>query len=101
MVANQRQINGFQQTAEIDRVSSGTEMPMSLAITSFALGPLRVVVVDALWWRAIRQQDWSLRQKATAARPTEGCPTAQRQEHDQQDRRTEILLTQGRAAPLD
>ncbi len=57
MVANQRQINGFQHTAEIDRVSSGTEMPMSLAITSFALGPLRGVVVNALWWRAIRQQD--------------------------------------------
>jgi len=34
-----------------------TRVPPTLALTTFALGPLRGLIVDALWWRMIQHQD--------------------------------------------
>lgn len=34
-----------------------SRVPPTLALTTFALGPLRGLIVDALWWRMIQHQD--------------------------------------------
>ena len=54
---NQRRIDRYQADYTINRMINDPDIPASLAITTFALGPLRSIVTDALWWRATRQQD--------------------------------------------
>ena len=41
----------------MNRMVNNPNIPPSLSVTTFALGPLRTLAVDALWWRAIQQQD--------------------------------------------
>ncbi len=50
-------IDRFQASTNLNRMINNPDIPASLSIVTFALGPLRGVVVDALWWRAIQQQD--------------------------------------------
>ncbi|MBT3377148.1 MAG: hypothetical protein HN742_41425 [Lentisphaerae bacterium] len=40
-----------------DAGPGGSRVPPTLALTTFALGPLRGLIVDALWWRMIQHQD--------------------------------------------
>ena len=54
---NQRRLDRYQAEYTINRMVNDPDIPASLAITTFALGPLRSIVTDALWWRATRQQD--------------------------------------------
>ena len=54
---NTNRLNQYQGSENLNRVINNPEMPVSLSITTFALGPLRALIVDSLWWRAIRQQD--------------------------------------------
>ena len=54
---NQRRIDRYQEDYTINRMVNDPDIPASLSITTFALGPLRSIVTDALWWRAIQQQD--------------------------------------------
>lgn len=59
LFGNQRWLSSYHQdeTAVINRELVHEEIPPTLALVTIALGPLRALVVDALWWRAIRQQD--------------------------------------------
>ncbi len=50
-------LHELQKTYSLNRLVINPDVPPSLALTTFALGPLRALVVDALWWRAIDQQD--------------------------------------------
>jgi hypothetical protein len=56
LVLNQGRIDSLQEEGEFNRMA-GTDVPPTLAVTTFALGPLRALVVDSLWWRAIQQQN--------------------------------------------
>jgi hypothetical protein len=57
LFANQRWMASFHQEETINRGVANENIPPTLALVTFALGPLRALVVDALWWRAIQQQD--------------------------------------------
>ena len=54
---NTKRLNQFHRSTNLNRMINNAEIPLSLSITTFALGPLRALIVDSLWWRAIRQQD--------------------------------------------
>ena len=57
LVWNQSQIDAYHAKGDLNRMVDNPDIPPSLAITTFALGPMRALTVDALWWRAIEQQD--------------------------------------------
>ncbi len=40
-----------------EEIETGERLPQSLAATSIALGPLRGLIANILWWRIIEQQD--------------------------------------------
>ena len=50
-------ISTYHKTTQLNRMVDNPDIPVSLSLITFALGPLRAIVVDALWWRAIQQQD--------------------------------------------
>ena len=54
---NQQRIDRYQKEYKMNRTVNNPDIPPSLSVTTFALGPLRNLVADALWWRAIQQQD--------------------------------------------
>ena len=54
---NTQNLNQYHESSDLNRMINNPEIPLSLSITTFALGPLRALVVDSLWWRAIQQQD--------------------------------------------
>ena len=54
---NQQRIDRYQKEYKINRMVNNPDIPPSLSITTFALGPFRTLVADGLWWRAIQQQD--------------------------------------------
>ncbi len=57
LVYNAKRIYSFQDQNNYNRMLNNTDLPPSLALTTFALGPLKAIIVDSLWWRAIQQQD--------------------------------------------
>ncbi len=57
LVWNQSQIDAYHAKGDLNRMVDNPDIPPSLAVTTFALGPMRALTVDALWWRAIEQQD--------------------------------------------
>jgi len=57
LVWNQAQIDAYHAKGDLNRMVDNPDIPPSLAVTTFALGPMRALTVDALWWRAIEQQD--------------------------------------------
>lgn len=56
LFVNQGQLDRYRSARQAQASLSGAQLPATLSITTFALGPLRSLIVDALWWRAIRQQ---------------------------------------------
>ena len=54
---NQRRINRYQEDYKMNRIVDDPEIPASLSVTSFAMGPLRSIIANTLWWRAVQQQD--------------------------------------------
>ena len=54
---NTKHLTSFHESRDFNRMINNPDIPLSLSITTFALGPLRALVVDSLWWRAIQQQD--------------------------------------------
>ena len=54
---NQQRIDRYQKEYKMNRMVNNPDIPPSLSITTFALGPLRTLVADVLWWRAIQQQN--------------------------------------------
>lgn len=57
LVYNSQRLRRYQAAENLNRMVNNPDIPVSLAITTFALGPFRALVFDALWWRAIQQQD--------------------------------------------
>ncbi len=57
LVYNAKRIYTFQDQNQYNRMVNNTDIPPSLALTTFALGPLKAIIVDSLWRRAIQQQD--------------------------------------------
>lgn len=58
LVANMRVLESrYLKTGEESPVASLEGVPATLALTTFALGPLRGLIVDGLWWRMIQHQD--------------------------------------------
>ncbi len=58
MAANMRLLERHSHgAAEVAPIGPDADLPPTLALTTFALGPLRGLIVDGLWWRMIRHQD--------------------------------------------
>jgi len=47
------------QAADSDAIESNAAMPPSLALITVALGPIRGLIVDALWWKVVDLQESS------------------------------------------
>lgn len=47
---------GEREAALPEQVAGSADMSPTLALITFALGPLRGLIVDALWWRAMERQ---------------------------------------------
>jgi hypothetical protein len=56
LVGNQVRIDGYYADGPLHRLADKNVSP-TVALTTFALGPMRALIVDALWWRAMEQQD--------------------------------------------
>ena len=54
---NQARIDKYLEDYKMNRMVNNPDIPLSLSFVTFALGPFRSLVADALWWRAIQQQD--------------------------------------------
>lgn len=57
MYFNQKNIIAFQQIPKDLEYFQDKTIPPTLALTTIALGPIKGMIVDALWWRVIEQQD--------------------------------------------
>jgi hypothetical protein len=56
MLANMARLEKLRQE-DTSEVVDTSDLPPTLALTTFALGPLRGLIVDGLWWRLIQLHD--------------------------------------------
>ena len=57
LVKTQNWIDDFHAKEPLNQSINNADIPATLAVTTVALGPLRSLVVNVLWFRAIQQQD--------------------------------------------
>ena len=49
LTVNQGEIRTYQDENDLNRMANNSQIPPSLAFTTFTLGPMRGLIVDALW----------------------------------------------------
>lgn len=47
----------FEEQAQVNQALAAAEVPPTLALSTIALGPLRGLIGNVLWWRSVRLQD--------------------------------------------
>ena len=57
LLLNQKRIDRYHKQHSPNRIVNNPDIPPSLSVSTIALGPLRSLVANALWWRAMEQQN--------------------------------------------
>ncbi len=57
LVVNWQVLNRHHERDAMNRMMQADDVPPSLALVTFAVGPMRGLIADVLWWRAVQMQD--------------------------------------------